>query len=399
MFTTKVVSSNFAKKDILNHASRLLFEARILQIHYFINELRHLGPRSLSNFLRDLRVNLLQDKLLKKNYNPRTKKLIMFVTPGFDIVCGGNLSISSVYEETMQLKHIHGAESILCTIHGEPVLLKYTQFENQNYIYRFSQVLSYFKNLQHLMIHVPEYCIGDFLKNVTYGNFIKLSKIESVQINIMLQNIELLPPLRYIAKLKEFGKLTCTTAHEKYSTRETRKQLGFPLHKLSVFVSPEQYERRAYAEKEDLMVVSPDPHADKWSIIKLIAKQFPKLRIQIISNLTYEEYKKLISKAKWALTFGEGLDNYFLETVFSGGISFSVYNSNFFTEDFKSLRTVYDNYDVLIKKICSDIRNLDNEKAYADYQEKQYALCSKHYNYKEYIKNLELFYKGEYTYK
>jgi hypothetical protein len=204
--------------------------------------------------------------------------------------------------------------------------------------------------------------------------------------------------MEYVERLKDFGKLTCTTAHEKYSTPEMSQKLGCPLHKLSTFVSPEKYNRKTYNEKENLIIVSPDLHPKKKEVLRLIAKQFPRLKIQIIWNLTYEQYKDLISRAKWALTFGEGLDCYFVETIFSGGIGFSAYNSKFFTEDFKSLRTVYDNYDLLIKDICSDIRDLDDEKAYVDYQKEQYDLCHQHYKYEEYLKNLRMFYEGVYTY-
>jgi hypothetical protein len=215
----------------------------------------------------------------------------------------------------------------------------------------------------------------------------------------MLQNIDMLPPKKYVEYLRKLGRLTCTTAHEKYSTLELSRELGVSLHKLSAYVSPEQYHKRNYNEKEDLMIVSPDAHPWKSAILQLIGGKFPRLKVQIIKDLTYEEYKELISHAKWALTFGEGLDGYFVETIFSGGISFSAYNSRFFTEDFKFLRTVYDNYSVLTKSICSDISDLDNEKSYAYYQMQQYDLCHKHYDYREYIRNLELFYKGEYTYR
>lgn len=360
--------------------------------------------RSLSLFRRTLRplkefkIKLYQHKLLKENYFPSAKKLIIFLTLGDDIVNGGILSISSIYEETKNLKHIHGADTIMCTIPGDPLLLKYTKFENPNYIFRFSQVMSYFQNLQSLMIHVPEYCIDQFIRNISSRDYLRLNKIKDVHINLMIQNIELLPPLKYIERLKKLGKLTCTTAHEKYSTPELRKKLGFPLHKLSWFTSPEKYNKKRYIEKEDLMIVSPDSHPKKSEVLSLITQQLPQLRIQIISNLTYEEYKKVISRAKWALTFGEGLDGYFVETIFSGGISFSVYNPAFFTEDFKSLRTIYNNYDILIKKICSDIKDLGNEIIYINYQNEQYDLCSRHFEYKDYIKNIELFYKGEYTY-
>jgi hypothetical protein len=249
------------------------------------------------------------------------------------------------------------------------------------------------------MIHIPEYCLKQFLHSLSYDDYLRLKKIKDVHINILLQNIALLSPMEYIERMKELGKLTCTTAHEKYSCLELRKKLGFPLHKLSWFLSPEMYKKKRYVEKEDLMIVSPDIHPKKSEVLSLIAGHFPNLKIQIIQNLTYEQYKNLISRAKWALTFGEGLDGYFVETIFSGGISFSVYNPTFFTEDFKSIRTVYENYDALIEKICSDIGDLDDEKTYGEYQREQFALCSKYFNYKEYVKNIELFYQEKYTYE
>jgi len=58
-------------------------------------------------------------------------------------------------------------------------------------------------------------------------------------------------------------------------------------------------------------------------------KQVAGLSVQIIRNLTYDQYKSLVSRAKWALTFGEGLDGYFIEPVFSGAIAFAVYNEQF----------------------------------------------------------------------
>lgn len=350
-------------------------------------------------YLTRKKIKASQNKLLKENYDPSSSKLIIFLTPGYDIVLGGILSISSIYEQTKKLHNIHGAETIICTIPGDPPLLKYTKFENENSIYRFSQILSYFQNLQNLMIHIPEYCLKQFLHKISYCDYLRLKKIKDLHINILIQNIELLSPIEYVERLKEFGKLTGTTAHEQTLTLELRKKLGFPLHRFSWFLTSEKYNKKNYLQKENLMIISPDDHPRKSEVLKLIAEELPQLKIQMIQNLTYEEYKDAISRAKWTITFGEGLDGYFVETVFSGGISFSVYNSNFFTKDFKSLRTVYDNYDLLIKKICIDIKNLDDDVNYSNYQREQYVLCCKYFNYNDYIRNLELFYKGEYTYK
>jgi len=356
--------------------------------------------RMFLKFHRNFEIQLTRIRLIKEKYpHPRdVKKLIIFLTPGVDAVNGGILSISSIFEETQKLKDIHNAETVMCTLPGDRPLLQYTKFKNRNYIYDFSQVLRYFKSLQSLMIHIPECYITNFVKHLGIRNYSRLVKIKEVHFNILLQNIALLSPINDIEKLKKIGKLTCTTAHKKYTTLELKEKLGCPIHWLSTYVSPEKYERRKFNEKEDLMVVSPDPTPRKTAIIRLITKNFPRLKVKIIRGTTYEEYKKMISKAKWALTFGEGLDNYFVETIFSGGIGFALYNPSFFTEDFKSLRTVYDSYDVLTQKICSDIRELNNEIKYTEYQNEQYNLCNKHYKREEYIKNLEQFYKGEYLY-
>ncbi len=364
--------------------------------------------RSLSDF----KIRRIQEKLLKQKFSPKTQNLIIFLTPGYDILNGMVLAIYHHYIATKKLRNIHGSEVIMCTLPGDPLLLKYTKFNFDDYLYDLSMVLDYFQNLQNLIIHVTIGCLPKFLQNLSVKAIQRIKNIENVHINILIQHIGHLKEMqelsqkRYSAiplinRLKELklGKLTATTAHEAYTTYELRKKLGFPLHKLGVFISPEFYERKSYKEKENLMIVSPDPHPMKSEILARIRKQFPELKIQIIKNIPYEDYKSLITKAKWSLTFGEGLDGYFIEAVFSGGISFAVYNSEFFTEDFRSLRMVYDSYDTMAKKICVDMKELDNERSYTEYQTRQYTLCRRYYNYENYLKNLELFYKGEYTYE
>ncbi len=339
-----------------------------------------------------------QKVYLQKNFAKETQNLIIFLTPGIDMVNGGILSVTSLFEETKQLESIHGSEAILCSYPSDPPLLKYTKFENRNVLLNFSDSLRYFKNLENLVIHVPEHFIYRFYWFNKKQDKDLMSKIKNVQINILIQNIDFLPSNKYIITLRRFGKLTGTTAHTKYSTIDLRNKLGFPLHKLSAYVSPEQYHMRKYSEKQDLMIVSPDRSTRKSEILRLIQSEFPQLQIKIIRNLTYEEYKETISYAKWALTFGEGLDGYFVEPVFSGAISFSVYRPEFFTKEFQLLPTVYASYDALKEKICSDIRILDDPVKYDVYQRQQFELCANEYNHANYVRNLELFYRGKYTF-
>ena len=143
--------------------------------------------------------------------------------------------------------------------------------------------------------------------------------------------------------------------------------------------------------------ISPDLHPDKNLIIDEL-KKIPGLKIQIINKLTYNEYKHLISMAKWSLTLGEGLDGYFIEPIFSGAISFAIFNDEFFTSDFRNLSTIYKSTEELIKKIKFDIIRLNEENQAKTYQDVLFKLCSYYYNSEKYVDNLRRFYLKEYTY-
>lgn len=343
------------------------------------------------------RIKLQQRWFLENNYVDNVKKLVIFMSPGIDTVNGGILSICSLYEETRKLSVMANVETVLCEYPGDPPLLRYTKFRNNNVLLNFSDVLKFFSP-DDLLIHIPEHFAFRFLCSISPADRKKIRGIPHFSINILLQNIEYLPSKRVLNGLGRIGKLTATTAHEKYCTLQLRKELGFPLHKLSTYVSSDKYCYRQFADKDDLMILSPDPHFRRTEVIDALRTMFPKLQIQVIQNLTYERYKQVIAKAKWALTFGEGLDGYFVESIFSGAISFSVYRPEFFPKKFESLRTVYPSYDALIKNICNDIIDFDIENNYSAYQLKQFQLCDEMYSHNSYIRNLELFYKKFYTY-
>ena len=93
--------------------------------------------------------------------------------------------------------------------------------------------------------------------------------------------------------------------------------------------------------------------------------------------MKYDVYKDYASRSKFAITFGEGLDGYYTETVYSGGISFAVYNEIFFTKEFENLHSLYKSFDELLKKIVSDIKYFENEENYNRYNDIQNTILSK----------------------
>ena len=144
--------------------------------------------------------------------------------------------------------------------------------------------------------------------------------------------------------------------------------------------------------------MSPDPHPTKEKVLHRIAQACPDLTIKIIENLSYADYLDLARRAKWSLTFGEGLDGYFAEPVFCGGVSFAVFNDRYFTPPFSSLETVYPSWEVLMGTITEDIKRLDELTAYNRCWRPAYDLLSSLYSTEQFRQNLRMFYRSEYTF-
>jgi hypothetical protein len=195
-----------------------------------------------------------------------------------------------------------------------------------------------------------------------------------------------------------FKEVTITTAHKKYCTPRFQEKYGVPLHLLSVWISPEKYVRTAFSDKKDLILFSPDNVDLTLEIIKLIKTNLPQFETRIINGLTYEQYKDLIKEAKFVLTTGEGLDAYFIETYFSGGISMAIRNFSFFDEKYLNLPCLFDddaNLSTLFPKLLREY--CDREK-YEVLNNVVFELLADDYSYSTYQDNLTAFYNRYYTY-
>ena len=353
--------------------------------------------------VRENGIRRRQNELLPKLFVNDNRPLVVFVVQGADRfsgkdnISGGAISIMSLCEETRKLNEQYGFQTIMCTMHGEVLLEKHEQFENNTPVFRFEQLHPYFTQSSVVTFHIPEYMTEKFVTTLSVADRLWFQERKMVHINIMNQNIRLMPRVDIIAKVKNVtDKVTITTAHQKYCTPIYREKYGVPIHKFSVWISPEQYRFVEWKDKDNLIVVSPDEHSMKSQVLEQL-KSIPGLKVQIIKNLTYNQYKELISRAKWSLTFGEGLDGYLIEPVFSGAIGFAVYNEDFFTPDYKELKTIYSDYNDLSGNIHKDIVKLDVEKEFENYQKKIFQICAYHYSKEQYLSNVKAFYDGQYT--
>jgi hypothetical protein len=365
----------------------------------------------LKNKINASKYKKAKELYFNQNYTNTKRLIIFFVPSGSNRISGGILSICSIYRIVKNLKQLHNSDVIASYLpNKKDDDFKYRTFENEMIIYNFHEIEATFLNLEYLQIHVPEIMVSVFkdkeAKLKSFYEFIK--KIKTTELNILNQNDLFMPSLDHINFLKsKFNSATITVAHKKYATLEKREKYNLPLHLLSPWLNPVPYKVRSYEEKENLIIYSPDkiqwiPNETlltKNEIIKNLESKLPNYLFKEIKDLKYDDYKELASKAKFSITFGEGLDGYFTETVFSGGISFAVYNEYFFSEEFKNLETLFYSFNDLSEKIVNKIKSLDNKAEFDKVHQKIGNIVNKIYSLNHLENDLKEYYTKKYDFE
>lgn len=342
--------------------------------------------------------NRMRRAALTRTVTFGAKRLIVFLTPGFELRAGGVLAILSMKRETAALHQLHGARVALCAVPGDDSrFFQYSWFDNRDYLLDLKDLLKSCGRLDYLQLHIPDYAVNRVLDWLTNAASTLLRNIREIHLNVLLFNIDNIQG-QNVKGLLSLGRVTCTTAHEAYANSATRDAQGVPIHRLGCLNGPEFYLRSSYQEKEPLLIVSPDGHLLKGEVLGKIAQSFPELRIQIIQDLHYEDYRTLVSRTKWGLTFGEGLDSYFADTIFSGGVAFAVFNNRFFTPEYAKLENVYPSWEVLMDRITTELQRLDEPIAYNRCCQQTYDLLCTCSGAERFRENLRMFYRGEYTF-
>ena len=332
-----------------------------------------------------------------KRFDFSNRRYVIFLTPGWNIVNGGMISILSIASETRKLLAKTGVSVAVCTAYDAPRIVRYTKFKNDFDILAFADLLPRFPVGADVLVHLPEFAVERY---ATSCLSVYLARADlKWRFNILLQNIDRLPAGQIIEKLATIGPVTATTAHKAYATHETARSLGCPVHLLSTWLCPEKFERSDYAGKKKVVMISPDSHPAKYRIVREIAKCLPDHRIVEIRNIPYERYREIAKKAKFAFTFGEGLDNYFVETIFSGGIAMAIFNSRFFTDEYRNLGGVFPDAESAVLHVANFLRAADNGVSYKAIADGQLDVVAKSYVQAEYLQNLKNFYETYFKYR
>lgn len=356
------------RKTIVNN-----YTCRFLQNLYF----RRLDSKSES-------LNLF----FTMGYNPDT---------GYEHFSGGIMSIASIVHETTRMHTSKRWLTLCCTYYGHNLLFRYRLFDSDVRILRFSLIQRRLTKVRKLLLHIPEFLVEDFVNKHLNDSWI--SSVEDVHINILNQNVELMPDVNIVKTLvQRFPNTTITNAHKSYSTLSMRNLYGVPMHHLSTFVSKEQYRSTTFSHKKNIVLISNDNPDLADKLISVLSNAYPNMQCRVINGISYREYKDLVSRAKFTITLGEGFDGYFIETFLSGGVAFAIRNDVFFDEKYLDLPCLFASESHLVDKVAEYINRLTADE-YDALSHHVQSLINTDYSTEIYRNNISDFYSGNYTFK
>ncbi|MCT7584004.1 hypothetical protein N5U55_07755 [Aliarcobacter butzleri] len=364
-----------------------------------------LPPISIEIYKKIKYKNSKQSKLIDiKNHELKEPSgdFVIYFNVAVDTIGGGMLSINRFIDRSIEIFKNADKKILLSGLPLNNPTVSYSMFESQLSMYHFDEIVASIYP-EKLILNIPEYYLPGFIHGLKENHKKWLLSIPFLHINIMDQNHDYFPSRAYFEHCKFYtDKVTITTAHKEYTTQDIADEVDCPIKLLMPFLP--QFYRQPHNKKEKIIAISPDEFifdgvAKKNEALSLLKEKLPDYKIQIINNLTLEEYKQLISKAMFTITFGEGYDGYFIEPFLSDSVAFAVYNTTFFPSQFKDAPTVYESYNEFLSKIIEDIRLLEkNANIYEKYSNKTEQMIKEITNDDISLKNLKDFYDDKYDF-
>ena len=340
-----------------------------------------------------------QCKALKKK-DLRAEKLIVFIVPEKASISGGVLSIFSLGAAVQKLRPVHQAEVLLATYPSRQTYFRNRYLKNREPVFRLNQIKR-FGRLKKIMIHLPEYYAAGFCDDLSADMKKYLQGIKEIHINILNQNIELMPGVEACASLRTLAStLTQTTAHDKYATQAICNRYGVPLHHFSVHLDLSSHPHIDLEKTEKVILLSPDKRDCRNRILQVLRRELPDYKSVTIMEMPFAEYLSWVARARFSITFGEGFDGYLIHAALLGRLCFAVYNDNFFPDDsFLKMGNIFRSYAEMFRNLAGYIRKLESDpSAYAEIVRQNKLKIDNLYGYDRFMDNQARFYRGQYDY-
>lgn len=353
--------------------------------------------RSDQNFLEqrvheDEAYHVVQNITFPLRFEKITKAIIILV-PEHDVISGGIFSMFSIANQLRKWKLKYGYEVILMTRPNakDSTYFRNTTFINSENIYRFSQILR-MQNLKELYLHIPEYATVDFFKHLGNEELRKLLGLQRLDINILNQNIRLMPePDKYAYLRKISNSVTQSVAHHAYFSQKIADDYDLPTLFLPAYTDLTPYPKSEFEQKEKLIIYSFDEAPHKVECLKILKRDLPEFTFLKIENMTFDVFMEYATRCMFSISFGEGFDGYIAQPIYQGGIGLTVYNDDFFpSESFKQYPNFFDSERDMLNNIVNVIKRLStNPTEYKELNQKLVAEYDKLYSFDEYVQQVE----------
>lgn len=292
----------------------------------------------------------------------RAKKAIIFIVPSKGQMAGGIMSIFNFCHYSRMVQ-----KDCLCLIVTAPGDFTYARnetFENDELVYRWSQMRKNLTSVEDLIVHVPECLVNRFYKDLSKADMSFLKSVAKLKLNVLNQNINLMPDMKYIEKLYNLtSDVIHSTGFHKYTTQQVCNRFKLPLYYLPSFLNLDNCVWRGVEGKKKVVLYSNDHHPMKQQIIDRLRLELADFDFVEINNLSYAEFLALIADCLFTISFGEGFDGYYIQPYYAGSIGITVYNEEFFPEAaIADFPFVYGSYQELGEKVSEDIKDICEDK-------------------------------------
>ena len=292
------------------------------------------------------------------------RRLIVYLTPGDILVNGG---VMSIYNQATSSRMILVDAAVVLTTfpRSKKIYAVNRAFPNNERIWRWGQVMRLVRRFDDVLIHIPDYYAGRFFDDLRREEVGLLRACNFFSINIMDQNIIMMPKVEELAGLRKLTKrITQTCAHTKYSGQEFAEKFMMPTIWIPAHWCMDCYPEFQFEQKERRIVYSPDDHPRKIEILDLLRQEFSDFEFYEIRDITFPKFMNVVARSFFTITFGEGLDGYYSSPLRKHSMSFSVYNEEFFSKDIDwcAVWNVFHDYDDMKKHLVEKMKECLSSK-------------------------------------
>jgi len=292
------------------------------------------------------------------------ENILVIIVPEHNAMSGGIYSFFSIAKTIYNLRFHHNYFVLLMTRPNkyDVTYTRQRNFRNSEDVFRFEQILRC-RNARRLYIHIPEYAAPEFIAGLHPDILFYLKSREQFYINILNQKIDIMPSRDNFDELRAISDgVSQSVAHHAYFNQEVADRYDLPTMLLPAYTDLSNYEPLKFENKEKLIIYSPDEAPWRNEVLEVLRRELPDYKLQEIRDITFDKFMDLATRCRFSITFGEGFDGYLAQPIHQGGVSFAVFNDEFFpSSDMLNFVNIFSSSEDFIENIASRIRVLESD--------------------------------------